>query len=59
MRTPDQVRQDVIRQWMESARQDLALADLALRTPAYDGWAQIGFHAQQAVEKMLKALLVA
>jgi HEPN domain-containing protein len=44
---------------MESARQDLALADLALRTPAYDGWAQIGFHAQQAVEKMLKALLVA
>jgi HEPN domain-containing protein len=58
MRDPEQVRQDLVNQWIESAQQDLRLAELALATD-YEGFAQIGFHAQQAVEKLIKALLVA
>lgn len=42
--------------WLEFARQDLRLAELA------DGeglWNQVCFHAQQCVEKVLKAKLAA
>jgi HEPN domain-containing protein len=58
MRSPDEVRQSVVRSWVDSARCDLQLAEIALNAPGYDGYAQIGFHAQQSVEKMLKAALV-
>lgn len=58
MRDPTQVKAELVRQWSESARQDLRLAELALAAD-YEGFAQIGFHAQQATEKFIKALLVA
>lgn len=58
MRDPAQVKQELVNQWIESAQQDLRLAELAL-TAEYEGFAQIGFHAQQAVEKLIEALLIA
>lgn len=57
MRNPDQVRASLVRQWVESARDDLAWAEMGAAQPQVRGLAQIGFHAQQAVEKLLKALL--
>jgi len=57
MRSPDAVREQVIRSWIDSARDDLAWADMGARTEDLRGVAQIGFHAQQAVEKLLKAVL--
>lgn len=46
-----------MREWLESARRDLALcaAALDLALASYEG---ASFHAQQAAEKVLKALLV-
>ena len=40
--------------WFEFARQDLRMAELALREEIYN---QVCFHSQQCVEKTLKALL--
>jgi len=57
MKQPDEVRRDLVRQWIEKADRDLdAAAVLASHTPAFGGI--VGFHCQQAVEKYLKALLV-
>jgi HEPN domain-containing protein len=57
MKLPDEVRRDLVRQWIGKAEQDLAAAGILLknatRLPAV-----IAFHAQQAVEKYLKAILV-
>ncbi|CAN5777682.1 MAG: HEPN domain-containing protein [Gemmatimonadetes bacterium] len=62
MSAPDReqelVRVQAVRAYVESAEQDLRLAEIALATRDYTGWGQIGFHAQQAVEKLLKALLI-
>ena len=44
--------------WLDKARGDLVMADLA-RKPEQDLPDQALFHAQQAAEKALKALLVA
>jgi hypothetical protein len=57
MRTPDEVREHIVRSWIESARDDLAWADMGADAENLRGIAQIGFHAQQAVEKLLKAVL--
>ncbi len=57
-REQELVRIQAVRGYVESAGQDLRLAEIALATPDYTGWGQIGFHAQQAVEKLLKALLI-
>lgn len=57
MRTPEQVREHVVRLWIESARDDLAWAEMGAKANHLRGIAQIGFHAQQAVEKLLKAVL--
>lgn len=43
-------------EWMERARRDLRAARLLLREGLYN---EAAFHAQQAAEKALKALLVA
>jgi HEPN domain-containing protein len=43
--------------WLENARSDLRLARLAIGQDVLPG--QICFHAQQAVEKALKAVLLA
>ena len=43
-----------VNNWFEFAREDLQMARLAIREGLYN---QVCFHAQQAVEKMLKGLL--
>lgn len=57
MRPPDEVRKDLVRQWMQRADQDLAAAEILLRD-ASGVRPVIAFHAQQAAEKYLKAILV-
>jgi HEPN domain-containing protein len=56
MRNPDQVAKDFVRQWLRKADDDLRVTrELMERERAsYD---PVGFHAQQAAEKYLKALL--
>lgn len=47
------------RRWLSKARTDLALAILVLeKRPEMEPWAA-AFHAQQAAEKAIKALLIA
>ena len=57
MKAPDQVRREFVKAWLAKADEDMlaagALLDAAM--PSYD---PVGFHAQQAAEKALKALLV-
>lgn len=59
MRSPEEIREALVRQWVESARDDLAWAEMGAAAHQVRGVAQIGFHAQQAIEKLLKALLTA
>jgi len=56
-RTPEQVRWDWVRLWLTKAEEDLLAAELIVKgpMPSYD---TVGFHAQQAAEKALKALLI-
>ena len=46
------------RRWLSKARDDLTVASLVMTSEAGVNWAAC-FHAQQATEKSLKALLVA
>jgi len=57
MKPPEQVRLELVRQWLAKADEDFALAEylIAGHAPFYGA---IGFHAQQAAEKFIKALLV-
>ncbi|MEK7838874.1 MAG: HEPN domain-containing protein [candidate division NC10 bacterium] len=57
MKTPEQVRLELVKAWLAKADQDVLVAGavLDLAMPSYD---PVGFHAQQAAEKALKALLV-
>ncbi|HUT00843.1 MAG TPA: HEPN domain-containing protein [Phycisphaerae bacterium] len=57
MRPPEDVRAEALRQWLRRAAEDLAVADQLLdaQTPYL---VTVAFHAQQAAEKYLKALLV-
>lgn len=58
MSTTDR-RRALARRWLSKARTDLALATVVLeKGPDMDPWACC-FHAQQAAEKALKAVLVA
>lgn len=57
MRSPDQAVWDFVQQWLEKARQDLLAAETLFQAGFVDG-AIVGFHAQQAAEKFVKALLV-
>jgi len=59
MQSPAQVREALVRQWVESAHDDLAWAEMGAASSELRGVAQIGFHAQPAVEKLLKGLLTA
>lgn len=45
------------RQWLDKANEDLVVAELILTSTIAARWAA-GFHAQQAAEKAVKALLV-
>jgi HEPN domain-containing protein len=54
---PDDPRLEDARAWLARAELDLRAADLELRNPEAGLWADVAFHAQQAAEKALKALL--
>lgn len=57
MRHPEQVVADFVRQWLKKADLDLQAARL-LGAGELDDYFVSGFHAQQAVEKYIKAFLV-
>jgi HEPN domain-containing protein len=57
MKLPDEVQRDLVRQWIGKADQDLAASEILLKNSARLQ-PVIAFHAQQAVEKYLKAVLV-
>jgi HEPN domain-containing protein len=57
MRTPEQVQWDFVHQWLDRARKDLAAGEVLLKGGLED-YENVGFHAQQAAEKFIKAFLV-
>ncbi|RKU14438.1 DNA-binding protein [Candidatus Poribacteria bacterium] len=57
MRHPEQVVTDFVQQWLKKANLDLQAAKL-LCAGELDDYFVSGFHAQQAVEKYIKAFLV-
>lgn len=57
MNPPTKVKQELIQQWLDKAEQDLQAA-IVLLSEDEPLLGIIGFHAQQAAEKFLKALLV-
>ena len=52
----DEAKRDEIRAWIAKAEQDLAAAEWLLASPE-PLYGPVGFHSQQAAEKMLKAYL--
>ena len=57
MRTSEQVKWDFVQQWLNRACKDLAAGELLLKG-AFEDYENVGFHAQQAAEKFIKAFLV-
>ena len=57
MRTPEQVKWDFVRQWLGKAQKDPRAAKVLLSGELED-FDPVGFHAQQAAEKFIKAVLV-
>jgi HEPN domain-containing protein len=57
MKSPEEVRREFVREWLEKAGRDLA-AGSHLLTGEGGFPESVAFHAQQAAEKYLKALLV-
>lgn len=57
MTSPSEIQILVVRQWVELGREDLAWAETGAANIDLPGPGKIGFHAQQAVEKLLKGLL--
>ena len=51
MKTPDEVRQELVRKWLTRAEEDLAVANQLL-TDDVPYFGAIGYHAQQAAEKL-------
>lgn len=56
MRSPEEVKALLVRQWLRKAEKDLAASETLLGTAPSLAHI-VCFHAQQAVEKCLKALL--
>lgn len=56
MRQPEEVRQDLVRQWVSKADGDMRAAEILLSQDYEINYA-ICFHSQQAAEKYLKAFL--
>lgn len=57
MKPPDDVRRNLVRQWLVRAFEDLSVARLLIESKS--PWhATAAFHSQQAAEKFIKALLV-
>jgi len=57
MRSPEEVRSEIVRQWLARAEEDFAVSSHLLSSGT-TFWGTICFHAQQATEKYLKAFLV-
>jgi HEPN domain-containing protein len=57
MRSPEQVKWDFVQQWLDKARKDLAAAEVLFKEE-FEDYESVGFHAQQAAEKFIKAFLV-
>ena len=57
MKPPDDVKRELVQQWVSMAEEDLSAARTLLRAEPQHLRASV-FHAQQASEKFLKALLV-
>ena len=57
MKPPEQVRLELVKQWLSKANEDLSVAEYLLTGgPPFPNAA--AFHAQQAAEKFTKAVLV-
>ncbi len=56
MRPPEEVKRDLVRQWLAKADEDLNAAKALLSLEAAF-FTTIGFHCQQAAEKYFKAFL--
>lgn len=56
MRPPEEVKRDLVRQWLAKADEDLSAAQ-ALWSLGTAFFSTIGFHCQQAAEKYFKAFL--
>ncbi len=56
MRSPDQVTRDFVREWLRKADEDFHVARELMERDRIS-YNPVGFHAQQAAEKFLKALL--
>jgi HEPN domain-containing protein len=54
---PDEARVEDVRAWLSKAALDLKAAAHETSAPAEALWGDVMFHAQQAVEKALKAFL--
>jgi HEPN domain-containing protein len=57
MKRPEDVKREFVHQWLRKAHDDLATARHLANERGEFGFA-IGFHAQQAAEKLIKAFLV-
>lgn len=57
MRSPEQVTWDFVQQWSSKAQKDLRAASVLLAADLED-YESVGFHAQQAAGKFIKAFLV-
>ena len=57
MRTAEQVKWDFVQRWLDKAGKDLAAAEVLLKGD-FEDYENVGFHAQQAAEKFIKAFLV-
>ena len=57
MKPPEQVKRELVRQWLDKAASDVGLAAYLLSADA-PYLEAVAFHAQQAAEKYLKAFLV-
>lgn len=57
MRTTEDVKSELVKQWLDKAADDVGLAEhLVSENTSF--FTAVGFHAQQAAEKYLKAFLV-
>ena len=56
MRPPEEVKRELVRQWLKKAEEDWAAANVLLAEDA-PVLSAIGFHTQQVAEKHLKAFL--
>jgi HEPN domain-containing protein len=53
----DDALREWVARWVRLAEGDLAMARLGLASDGFDVFELVGFHAQQAVEKLVKAYL--